>query len=80
MARVLTIDEVRQLQFDSMQWMEFNLKNPNARGLFHQYFLRGHMGKDRIPEYGREWRVWDERPKRTERSSAQWIGERKEGR
>lgn len=72
MARVLTIDEVKQLPFGTLQWMEFNLKNPNARGLFHQYFLRGHMGKDRIPEYNREWRVWDERPSRIERSNAKW--------
>lgn len=74
MARVLTIDEVKQLPVNSMQWMEFNMKTANGKGLFYQYFLRGHMGKDRIPEYNREWRVWDKRPSRLERSNAKWNG------
>ena len=72
MARVLTIEEVKELPFNSMQWMEFNLKNPNGIGLFHQYFLKGHMGKDRILEYNREWRVWDARPTRMERKESEW--------
>ena len=52
MARVLSIDEVRELPFNSLQWMEFYIRRRNGTFLndcYKQYFLRGHMASNREP-------------------------------
>lgn len=75
MARVLSIDEVRELPFNSLQWMEFYIRRRNGTFLndcYKQYFLRGHMASNREPYYNYWWRVWDSQPTLTERKEAEW--------
>lgn len=72
MSRVLSLDEVRKLQFQTLQWMEFKMKNPDLSGIYHQYFLRGHMGKGRVCGYNVWWRVWDSQPSAKERNEVKW--------
>ncbi len=72
MARVLSLEEVRKLQFQTKQWMEFKMSKPQCCGCWKQYFLRGCMAKDRVPGYNVWWRVWDSQPSTEERKEVKW--------
>lgn len=72
MARVLSLEEVRKLQFQTQQWMEFRMSKPQCCGCWKQYFLKGHMAKDRGTGYNVWWRVWDSRPTPKERKETKW--------
>lgn len=75
MARVLSLDEVRKLPFNSLQWMEFYMRNRKGEivnDCYKQYFLRGHIAKDRAPYYNDWWRVWDSQPTPEERKEVKW--------
>ncbi len=72
MARVLSLEEVRKLQFQTQQWMEFRMSKPQCCGCWKQYFLKGHMAKDRAPYYNDWWRVWDSQPTPEERKEVKW--------
>ena len=75
MARVLSMEEVEKLPFNTLQWIEFHLRVKNGRIIndcYQQYFLKGHMGRDRKPGYNDWWRVWDSRPTPKERKETKW--------
>ena len=72
MVRVLSLDEVRKLKFVTPQYMEFRMNNPMLNGVFHQYFLKGHMAKDRVSGYNVWWRIWDSYPQPAERKEVHW--------
>ena len=65
MVKVLSMEEVKKLCFNTQQWMEFHMRKRNGEILntcCQQYFLKGHMAKDRMPGYNSWWRVWDSKP------------------
>jgi len=69
-ARVMTLEEVKELPTPSLQWMEFRKRGE----LFHQYLTRGHISRDWNGTfiYGLEWRVWSDKPTTEQRRKAKW--------
>ena len=65
--RVLTYEEVRKLQKNSVQWFEFK-----DAGVYHQHLLAGYTFQRWAYEYGKEWRVWERKPSPEDTQREEW--------